>query len=345
MKRVLMILLVLLISIVTSEQAMANEGQTIYVVQPGDSLYAISVQYNVKIDEIVEWNNIQNGMIHPGDELVIRPTGEATTDTGDTETDTDSEDKEPYIPSMVPIDFHPDVHERVQRLLNEFMDFPVSIYVEELDGENPQYAAINRESEIYGASLPRIMLVAYALNQVERGAIDWETSFQYTQDAETLQDSYDVESEDMPQEGPSEYTLRELVQRTLEDDTRAFYTLMSQVGMNDRQDFNTFTMNMIGAPEFSLEMSVDDITDVMKYIYNHNDPTVREMLGFIESEGTYLDVLDDDVLQVVTDNNDRYQHATDVVEGGKVYIITLMSDQISEELISQIAIRINQNFE
>lgn len=42
-------------------------------VQKGDSLWSISVQYNVTIQDIFRWNNLKRSKIHPGIKLRIRP--------------------------------------------------------------------------------------------------------------------------------------------------------------------------------------------------------------------------------------------------------------------------------
>jgi LysM repeat protein/uncharacterized protein YkwD len=47
-------------------------GQNVYVVQPGDTLYSIGIEFGVTVDELVAANNIENrDLIHPGQELII----------------------------------------------------------------------------------------------------------------------------------------------------------------------------------------------------------------------------------------------------------------------------------
>lgn len=44
----------------------------IYVVQSGDYLYRIASEFDVTVQDIIEWNNLENDSLQVGDELVIR---------------------------------------------------------------------------------------------------------------------------------------------------------------------------------------------------------------------------------------------------------------------------------
>lgn len=49
-----------------------STGKTYYTIQRGDTLYAISRKYSVSIQNIVNWNNIQNpNRIYPGQTLIL----------------------------------------------------------------------------------------------------------------------------------------------------------------------------------------------------------------------------------------------------------------------------------
>jgi peptidoglycan lytic transglycosylase D len=53
-----------------------NHQQRIYVVRRGDNLTAIAERFNVPLPALYLWNKIRrNGVIHPGDRLVVRPAG------------------------------------------------------------------------------------------------------------------------------------------------------------------------------------------------------------------------------------------------------------------------------
>ena len=57
------------------EQMDAISGGSIlpYRVQPGDSLNSIAKKYNVTVDQLMKWNNIQDaGMLTVGQQLKIK---------------------------------------------------------------------------------------------------------------------------------------------------------------------------------------------------------------------------------------------------------------------------------
>ncbi len=57
------------------EQMDAISGGSIlpYRVQPGDSLNSIAKKYNVTVDQLIKWNNIQDpGMLTVGQQLKIK---------------------------------------------------------------------------------------------------------------------------------------------------------------------------------------------------------------------------------------------------------------------------------
>ena len=55
-------------------------GHTTHTVQAGESVWLIAQKYSITMDELVEWNNISNFAIHPGQRMIIGyvPSPEAT---------------------------------------------------------------------------------------------------------------------------------------------------------------------------------------------------------------------------------------------------------------------------
>ena len=49
-----------------------KEGRTVHIVQQGEGLYAIARQHNVSVDELMEWNNLDNPALQLGQELVVK---------------------------------------------------------------------------------------------------------------------------------------------------------------------------------------------------------------------------------------------------------------------------------
>nr|WP_276552636.1 toxin C-terminal domain-containing protein [Streptococcus danieliae] len=46
-------------------------GLTTHTVQAGESVWLIAQKYGITMDELVEWNNISNFTIHPGQRVII----------------------------------------------------------------------------------------------------------------------------------------------------------------------------------------------------------------------------------------------------------------------------------
>ena len=48
-----------------------NNNQTTYKVEKGDSLYKIAKKYNVNVEDLMKYNNLQSSLIYPGQVLII----------------------------------------------------------------------------------------------------------------------------------------------------------------------------------------------------------------------------------------------------------------------------------
>ncbi|WP_165006158.1 MULTISPECIES: LysM peptidoglycan-binding domain-containing protein [unclassified Enterococcus] len=62
----------------------ANTSST-YTVKSGDSVWGISNSFGITMDQLIEWNNIQNNFIYPGQKLTIKggqANGSSTTNSG-----------------------------------------------------------------------------------------------------------------------------------------------------------------------------------------------------------------------------------------------------------------------
>ncbi len=62
--------------IVRAPAARANPGRTtanVHVVRSGETLGLIANRYRISISNLMEWNNLANSVIHPGQQLIIRP--------------------------------------------------------------------------------------------------------------------------------------------------------------------------------------------------------------------------------------------------------------------------------
>ena len=58
----------------SSNSGNTNSGSatsTTYTVQSGDSVWAISNKFGITMDQLIQWNNIQNNFIYPGQQLIV----------------------------------------------------------------------------------------------------------------------------------------------------------------------------------------------------------------------------------------------------------------------------------
>lgn len=66
-------ILFLLISLLASEMALAQQTSETHTVQQGETLFSISRQYDIRVGDIREWNDLENDNLQPGMELRITP--------------------------------------------------------------------------------------------------------------------------------------------------------------------------------------------------------------------------------------------------------------------------------
>lgn len=367
----------LLLTLIFSSVAHAQDEQTIYVVQPGDSLYAISVQYGVSVDDLEAWNEIPNGVIHPGDELFVSPpNGDAPTSEDEESESEDSEDPadeveeeaeaeeadeeasengevgsdeadeevttDNYIPTIVPNTYPPEVHVHLQNILNQFSDFPTLIQVDMLDEDN-QYARINKDLNFNNTPIGRVIVLAYTLNKVERGGISWDQEFEYTEEIETIRSNYPVNMSGVSDSAftSGSFTLTELVEGTLENDLNAFYLLLHHVGFENSEDLNLFVSNITGG-QFTLDISTDEVHEYLTYIHDHNDQTIRDIWASLESVDSMIGSGDDIFLQLSAEN-DNVQYLSGIIAGETSYVITIISEHLDTHGSDGIALRINDN--
>jgi len=85
-KRIFLVLIILISTLVSSQPALAQEASgPVYIVQPGDSLSSIASRFNVNINDLMETNGITDpNQLAAGQQLVI-PGLEGVTGTLNTE--------------------------------------------------------------------------------------------------------------------------------------------------------------------------------------------------------------------------------------------------------------------
>ena len=55
------------------ETKINTEGQKVYIIKPGESLYKVSTMYKVSVDDLKKWNNLDSDEISIGQELLVEP--------------------------------------------------------------------------------------------------------------------------------------------------------------------------------------------------------------------------------------------------------------------------------
>lgn len=58
-------------SIEKEKEKRENNGKIIHLVNPGETLYSISRKYNSTVDDIKEWNHLENNTLFVGQELIV----------------------------------------------------------------------------------------------------------------------------------------------------------------------------------------------------------------------------------------------------------------------------------
>ncbi|OAQ47604.1 LysM peptidoglycan-binding domain-containing protein [Enterococcus faecium] len=77
----------------SSNSGNTNSGSatsTTYTVQSGDSVWGISNKFGIKMDQLIQWNNIQNNFIYPGQKLTIKGSQENGSSTNNSGNNTNS---------------------------------------------------------------------------------------------------------------------------------------------------------------------------------------------------------------------------------------------------------------
>lgn len=302
---------------VKAETTESDDTPVFHTVQFNESLESIASNYEVSPSQIVEWNDLEDGSVVPGQQLEIETPGFY----GRSET----------------------INQDVTDMLESYQDYPVYVYVDSLD--NDKNASLNGTTFVYGASVPKIVLAAYVLDRVASSDLDWDDTYQY--DENVYNDPYSyawggsgiMQYEDYR---TNTYTLYELTEMTLKhSDNMASNMLLYFVAREDDDAFTEFMFETYQASSYDLQITAKQMSQVMRYIYENEDDTVKEMMNSTDYDDQKLDVVQDETYQKIG-GTDQVNHSTAIVEGDHNYVITVLTSFASDETISNIARDVNE---
>ena len=285
-----------------------------YTIVRGDTLNKIAAQYGVTVSQLQQWNNISGHLIYPNQTIIVKQT------TGSNKGDT----------TVVG-----GVNQAVQNVMNRYKGQSAYAYFESLtDG---QTAGMYQNSLMYGASVPKVVLMAYTQDLIERGLLSWDTKWWYTDAIYNHPESYrwggsgTIQYENFRSKP---YTVREVLHRVGRDsDNLGSNMLLHYVGYRDKADFNRFTQKVYGAPKFSLTVTPKQMTEVVKYMNTQKERQAMTTLDKTIYDGTKLDVLPVNTYQKIGAWWPYYNHTTGIASGDKPFALTVLTNYWSDSKI------------
>lgn len=304
-----------------------------HTVKSGEYLWLIANQNNITVNQLKSWNKLTTNYIYSGDRLIV-------TDPTKTTPTPPTNPTEPNLPEGTLTG----THAAVQAVLNQYKNSPIHVFYESLVEDDLRTASLNGDTAMYGASVPKIVLVAYTLEQVEKGNLSWDTPLKYTSKIYDYNESYawggsgTIQYENYQN---NTYTLRDVLNRTIiNSDNLGSNMLLHYVGYRDKSDFNRFTKEVYGAPSYTRNMTPREINKVMAYIYEHPQQQAMTSLDQTDYDKTKLDTVSANVFQKIGAWWPYYNHSTAIVESSRPYIVTVLSDYWSDSSIATLAKKI-----
>ena len=304
-----------------------------HTVKSGEYLWLIANQNNITVNQLKSWNKLTSNYIYSGDRLIVTDPTKTTPTTPTTPT-------EPNLPDGTLTG----THAAVQAVLNQYKNSPIHVFYESLVEDDLRTASLNGDTAMYGASVPKIVLVAYTLEQIEKGNLSWDTPLKYTSKIYDYNESYawggsgTIQYENYQN---NTYTLRDVLNRTIvNSDNLGSNMLLHYVGYRDKSDFNRFTKEVYGAPSYTRNMTPREINKVMAYIYEHPQQQAMTSLDRTDYDKTKLDTVSANVFQKIGAWWPYYNHSTAIVESSRPYIVTVLSDYWSDSSIATLAKKI-----
>lgn len=297
-----------------------------HTVKSGEYLWLIAQRYGITVNQLKAWNNLSSNYIYSGDRFIV----------------TDPNSSKPT--EDLPTTELSGTHQAVQAVLNQYKNSSVHIFYESLLADDLRTASLNGDSAMYGASVPKVVLVAYTLEQIEKGNLSWDTPLKYNSAIYNHPESYAWGGSGTIQYESYQtktYTLQDIVYRTIaHSDNLGSNMLLHFVGYRDKEDFNRFTQEVYGAPSYTRNMTPREINKVMRYIYDHPQQYAMKALDKTNYDGTKLDTVAANVYQKIGAWWPYYNHSTAIVDSERPYILTILTDYWSDSAIANIAKKI-----
>ncbi|HGF7749616.1 LysM peptidoglycan-binding domain-containing protein [Enterococcus faecium] len=60
----------------------SSSGNTMYTVKAGESVWSVANKHHITMDQLIEWNNIKNNFIYPGQQVIVKKGSSQTTNHG-----------------------------------------------------------------------------------------------------------------------------------------------------------------------------------------------------------------------------------------------------------------------
>ena len=57
----------------------SSSGNTMYTVKAGESVWSVANKHHITMDKLIEWNNIKNNFIYPGQQVIVKKGSSQTT--------------------------------------------------------------------------------------------------------------------------------------------------------------------------------------------------------------------------------------------------------------------------
>lgn len=318
MKKILLTLMTVLflaLTLVFTPTANANDPDVIiHTVEHLETIENIAEAYFVTVDQIIDWNDLENDDVYEHQELVIL---------------------QPNYYSRNEL-----IHEAVTEVLLQFAEYPVYVFFRSLEPGDRRYSSLEGDKMVFGASVPKVVLALYAMEMVNQGEFRWDDTFKVTDEIYNHPESYAyggsgfMQSEDFRNK---EYTLYDLVERTIDNsDNMASNMLLHYIVYHDKAKFDQYTRELYGN-DYRLWVTPKEMTDVMERIYTHEDSTVFEIMESTDYDNVKLDTVSGNTYQKIGQVVGNSNHSTAIVTGDYNYAVTIMSNAVSDEVISEIA--------